>query len=165
MKYLAVALLLASSAHAEAAAPCTGFTWPVAREVAAAEAAPAEPIASGTTLSSWPQGAVRLALTPGGEVTFPLPPERAPKPNTAAGFIVLPAPAAPGAYQVSLGGKAWIDVIQNGKTLPSGAHTSDAACPVLHKSVRFDLIAAPVTLQISGGDATSIVITIMPAAD
>lgn len=56
-------------------------------------------------------------------------------------------------------------MIQNGKTVPSGAHTSDAACPVLHKSVRFDLIAAPVTLQISGGDATSIVITIMPAAD
>ena len=71
MKYLAVALLLASSAHAEAAAPCTGFTWPMAREVAAAEAAPAEPIAAGTTLSSWPQGAVRLALTSGGEVTFP----------------------------------------------------------------------------------------------
>lgn len=165
MKYLAIAVLLAATAQAETAPPCTGFKWPMAREVAAAAAAGDNLTPSGTKTQAWPDGAVRLALAPGSEAAFPVPPQRAPKPDTTAGYLVLHAPASPGVYQVSLSGKAWIDVVQDGKTLPSGAHTSDSACPVLHKSVRFEISAAPVILQISGSDATSIVLTIMPAAD
>ncbi|MFT3810586.1 MAG: hypothetical protein QM698_11765 [Micropepsaceae bacterium] len=164
MKYLAAALLLIGAAHAETTAPCTGFQWPMAREIAAAESAPADATASGATLEAWPDGAIRLSLST-AEVVFPVRPERDPKPGTGSGTITLPAPSAPGTWQVSLSGKAWVDVVQDGKALKSGAHTSDKTCGVLHKSVRFDLVAAPVTLQISGADATSIVITIMPASD
>ncbi len=164
MKIFAAALLLIGTAQAETVAPCTGFQWPMAREVAAMEAAPGSDTASGTTLGAWPEGAIRVALVPGAEASFPVPPERAPKPETASGTITLPAATA-GKYQVSLSTKAWIDVVQDGKALKSGDHTSDATCTTVRKSVRFDLIAAPVTLQISGADATSIVITIMPASD
>ncbi len=116
-------------------------------------------------MALWPDGAIRLGLAVGAEAAFPVPPERAPKAETASGFVTLPAPAAAGAYHVSLSAKAWIDVVQDGKFVKSGAHTSDATCAQARKSVRFDLAAAPVTLQISASDATSIVITIMPAAD
>lgn len=168
MKHFLVALLLAASAAASAAetpAPCTGFAWPMTAEIAAAGAAPGAAAPPGTTLGAWPEGAITLALAPGGEKAFPLAPERAPKDGAASGYIALPAPPAPGVYQVSLGGKAWIDAVQDGKALKSGAHASDASCTLIRKSVRFDLVAAPVTLQISGSDATSIVVTIMPASD
>lgn len=166
MKTLLLAILLSGAALAESpAAPCAGFKWPMAREVAAVEAAPGSETASGTVMTAWPEGALRLALTAGGDAAFPIPPERAPKAETASGYVTLPAPEKPGTYQVSLGTKAWIDVVQDGKSVKSGDHSSDANCPAIRKSVRFDLVAAPVTLQISGSDATSIVLTIMPAAD
>jgi hypothetical protein len=129
------------------------------------EYAPGSAMESGRKMLMWPEGAQRLELVAGGEGAFPLPPGKAPAPQTASGFISFAAPEAPGTYQVSLSGKAWIDVIQDGKIVPSTAHTMDPSCPSIHKSVRFDLAAAPVTLQISGADATSVVFTIMPAAD
>ena len=165
MKYLAFAFLLAAAAHAESPAPCTGFTWPMARELAMMDSAPGAAMPSGTKMQTWPEGAERLELTPGGEAAFLIPPGKAPKALTTSGFFSMPAPAAAGTYQISLSDGGWIDVIQDGRLVESGAHTSDHDCPAIRKSVRFDLAAAPVTLQISGSDATSIVITILPAAD
>lgn len=162
---LAAALLLLGAAHAQAPAPCTGFDWPLTMELAMMENAPGSSTRSGTVFQIWPEGAERLELIAGGETGFPVPPEKAPAPRTASGYMTIPAPEKPGVYQVSLSAKAWIDVIQNGKAVPSVAHTSDASCTTIRKSVRFDLVAAPVTLQISGSDATSIVFTILPAAD
>ncbi len=166
MKPLLLALLLTGAAWAESpAAPCEGFAWPMAREKAAFEAAAPGAIPSGTTLGAWPEAAETLALAPHGEADFPLAPGRAPKHGANGGYIVLPAPAAPGAYQVTLSGKAWIDVVQNGAHVTAGDHSSDHACPLMRKSVRFDLVAAPVTLQISGSDATTLTFTILPVAD
>jgi hypothetical protein len=165
MKSLLFALALFGTAHAEThAEPCSVFEWPMGRELAAFKDAPAGEKSSGTELGTWPEGAIRLSLST-GEVVFPVKPERDPKPGTASGTITLPAPRTAGTYQVTLGGKAWIDVIQNGRALKSGAHTMDATCTIMRKSVRFDLVAAPVTLQISSSDATSIVLTIMSASD
>lgn len=165
MKYLAFAVLLAAVAQAESAAPCSGFAWPMARELAMVEAAPGASIPSGTSMQMWPEGAQRLELRPGGEAAFPVPPGKAPRAQTASGHVSMPAPPSARTYQISLSAKAWIDVVQDGRLVESGAHTSDANCPAIRKSVRFDLAAAPVTLQISGSDATSIVITLLPAAD
>lgn len=162
----AAALLLVTAASAESpAAPCTGFDWPLTIEQEMMENAPGSATRSGTVFQMWPEGAQRLELIPGGEAAFPVPPEKPPGPLTASGYMSFTAPETPGVFQVSLSGKAWIDIIQNGKPVASLAHTMDASCPSIRKSVRFDLVAAPVTLQISGSDATSIVFTIMPAAD
>lgn len=156
----------AAAAEAPAKPPCENFDWPMAREVAAFAAAPAEATASGTTLAAWPDGVTRLALAPFETVTFPVTPERAPKaPNGAkGGWVALPAPAAGGTYQVTIDGKLWVDVIQDGKTIASGAHSSDASCPAFHKSVRFELGLAPVTLQFSGAGDASVTFTILPAS-
>lgn len=165
MKRLILAALVALAPASAAAAPCEGFAWPMAREKAAFEAASAEVNPAGTTLGAWPAAAETLSLGPGGETDFPMAPERAPKEGTQSGFIVLPAPPAAGLYQVTLNAKAWIDVVQDGKAVKSGEHSSDRDCPIMRKSVRFDLAAAPVTLQFSGADATSVTFTILPAAE
>lgn len=165
MRALLLALLLSGAASAESPAQsCTDFAWPMTREMAAFGTPPAGLTASGAALNEWPVRAVTLSLRPGGETAFPLPPERAPKDGTQAGAVTLPAPAA-GLYQVTLSGKAWIDIVQNGAPVKSGAHTSDPDCPLMRKSVRFDLVAAPVTLQISGSDATTVTFTILPATE
>lgn len=157
----------AAAAEPPANPPCESFAWPMAREAAAFAAAPAATAASGTALGGWPDGVTRLALGPFEATTFPLTPERAPKEAAGAkgGWIVLPAPAAAGTYQVTIDGKLWVDVIQDGKTIASGAHSSDASCAAFHKSVRFALTAAPVTLQFSGAGAETVLFTILPAQD
>ena len=156
----------AAAADAPAKPPCENFDWPMAREVAAFAAAPAEATPSGTTVTAWPEGVTRLALAPFETVAFPVTPERAPKePNGAkGGWIVLPAPTAGGIYQVTIDGRLWVDVIQDGKTIASGAHSSDASCPAFHKSVRFELGLAPVTLQFSGAGNENVTFTILPAS-
>jgi hypothetical protein len=165
MKYLSAVLLLVATAQAENVAPCMAFDWPMTRELEMMEYAPGSAMESGRKMLIWPEGAQRLELVPGGEASLPVPPGKAPGPQTASGYMSFAAPEVAGTYQVSLSGKAWIDVVQDGKIVPSKAHTMDPSCPSIHKSVRFDLAVAPVTLQISGADATSIVFTIMPAAD
>ena len=169
MKHLLLAALLSAlatpafAADAPAKPPCDNFAWETKREQAAFAAAPAEATPSGTTATALPAGAVRLALGPFIDAAFPTPPERAPKdPATAkGGWIALPALTA-GAYQITIDGKLWVDVVQGGKTAVSTAHSSDPTCTAFHKSVRFTLSGEPVTLQFSGADATSAVFTILP---
>ena len=106
-------------------------------------------------------------MTPFETVTFPLTPERGPREAAGAigGWVALPAPAAAGPYQVTIDGRLWVDVIQDGKMIASGAYSSDTSCPAFHKSVRFELDIAPVTLQFSGAGADTVTFTILPAQD
>ncbi|BCW90701.1 hypothetical protein sos41_38760 [Alphaproteobacteria bacterium SO-S41] len=156
----------AAAAEPPAKPPCENFDWPMAREVAAFAAAPAEAAASGTGLKAWPDGVTRLALGPFETAALPVMPDRAPKETDGAkgAWITLPAPAAGGTYQVTIDSKLWVDVIQDGRTVASGAHSSDASCPAFHKSVRFELGIAPVTLQFSGAGDESVTFTILPAS-
>lgn len=164
-RILLAALLALAPANAAETGACDGFAWPMAREKAAFEAATRATNPSGTTLADWPATAQKLSLHPDGDADFPLAPERAPDADSLGGYLILPAPPAPGDYQVTLDAKAWIDVVQDGAYVASGAHTSDRACALMRKSVRFTLTDAPVTLQLSGADATTVTFTIMPAAD
>ena len=72
------------------------------------------------------------------------------------------APERPGAYQVTLSGEGWIDLVQNSAALDSTDHSGAKNCPGLRKSVRFKVGAAPVTLQISGSPTNSIKIATRP---
>lgn len=152
----------AQAADAPSKPPCENFPWPMTREVAAFAAAPQD-TASGATLTAWPSGVIRLALKPYADAALPLPAGKPPAdPSKAsAGWVVLPAATA-GTYEVTVAGKDWVDVIQDGKALPSVAHASDPSCTAFHKSVRFTLTAAPVTLQVSGEAADSVTFTIFP---
>jgi hypothetical protein len=143
-------------------ATCTGFSWPMERE-AKLFSDSAESVTSGSTLPSVPISALRLSLVPQASAAYPLAPDRAPKTTDAkGGWFVLPAPAAPGTYQVTLGTKGWIDAVQSGKKLANAGFSSDGTCKTMHKSVRFEVAAEPITIQVSDVVESDVTLTILP---
>jgi hypothetical protein len=159
---LLAAALIASLGPAFADDGCEKFAWSLARE-RAAFAAPDKTIAAGETLTALPMGALVIRLQPAAQATFEMPPER--KPRTEqwhGGMVRLPALEKPGIYQITLSDDAWIDVIQNGRYARSVGSTGRSDCPGVRKSVRLDLDASPVVLQVSGVAPDTIAVTIGP---
>ena len=120
-------------------------------------------VAAGETLAALPAGALVIRLQPGAKASFEMSPER--KPRTEpwhGGMVRLPALPKPGIYQITLSDDAWIDVIQNGRYARAVGSTGRGDCPGVRKSVRLDLDANPVVLQVSGVAADAIGITIAP---
>jgi hypothetical protein len=76
--------------------------------------------------------------------------------------VRLPALTKPGIYQITLSDDAWIDVIQNGRYSRSVGSTGRGDCTGVRKSVRLDLDASPIVLQVSGVASDTIAITIGP---
>ena len=110
--------------------------------------------------------AFALALVPVVDVAYTLPPAKKKKDAGAAAFggmLAFAAPEKPGIYQVTLSGEGWIDLVQNGAALDSADHSGAKNCPGLRKSVRFEVGATPVVLQISGAPAQTIKIAVRRA--
>jgi hypothetical protein len=155
-----IALLAAAPALAQEPAGCTSFKWPLDHERALL-ASPAQ-VASGGAVSQ-PQTAVSVALVPFTEAKLPQAPSRAPKyPDSYAGFVQASAPASAGTYRITLSHGAWIDVIQDGRTLKSVAFTGAKGCDGIAKSVKFDLAAAPFVIELSGTAAHSVGLVVTP---
>ena len=55
-----------------------------------------------------------------------------------------------GEIQFSLSDEAWIDVVQDGKTVKSAAFSGVKTCPGIRKSVRFKLAGGAAIVQFSG---------------
>jgi hypothetical protein len=143
-------------------AACTQFDWSLLREQAWFSAASLPRLDSGGTLAAAMPAAI-LVLKPQDAVAPPFAPSREPKPGSYGGVLHLEAPLTPGAYQVTLSDRAWIDVSQDGKTpRPPTASTMRSGCPMLAKSVRFQLGTAPITLLVSGAPADTIRIAVAP---
>lgn len=160
---LIVLALLALPGPAAADDGCEKFAWSLARERAAFAAADKTTTAAGETLAALPAAALVIRLQAGAQAAFEMPPER--KPRTEpwhGGMVRLPALPKSGIYQISLSDDAWIDVIQNGRYARSVGSTGRSDCPGVRKSVRLDLDAAPVVLQVSGVAADTIAVTIGP---
>ena len=160
---LAVAALIALLAPAAAEDGCEKFAWSIARDRSAFAASDKTTAMSGETLTSLPTGALTIRLQPGAQASFEMPPER--KPRTEpwhGGMVRLPALAKPGIYQITLSDDAWIDVIQNGRYARSVGSTGRSDCPGVRKSVRLDLDASAVVLQVSGVAPDAIAMTIGP---
>ncbi len=157
---LASAAAPASQAFADAAA-CEQFNWPVKREQALFSGNPAI-TPSGTAVQS--PAALALQLKPHAEAGYTMPPAREPKQSPSYGGVITfqTLPKA-GAYQVTVSNDAWVDVIQDGKSVASTSHTGQRECPGIRKSVRFDLAPGPVTVQVSGSPATSVNVSLLPA--
>ena len=159
---LAVITLIASLGPAVAADDgCEKFAWSLARQREAFATPDKTTIAAGETLSALPTGALVIRLQPGAQAAFAMPPER--KPRTEqwhGGMVRLPAPPKAGIYQITLSDDAWIDVIQNGRYARSVGSTGRSDCPGVRKSVRLDLDASPVVLQLSGVAPDMIAVTI-----
>ncbi|MDE5455449.1 hypothetical protein GWE18_21935 [Bradyrhizobium sp. CSA112] len=156
------AALIVSVATASAAADgCEKFAWPLARDRAAFAAADKTTISAGETLAALPAGALVIRLQPGPQASFAMPPERKPRlEQWHGGLVRLPALPKPGIYQITLSDDAWIDVIQNGRYARSVGSTGRSDCPGVRKSVRLDLDASSVVLQVSSVAADTIAMTI-----
>ena len=134
---------------------CEAFKWPRDKERAAFDDAALEKAASGAARGPLKEQAFALALVPGKDVAFAIPPAKK-KDDGFGGLVAFAAPQKPGVYQVTLSGAAWIDLVQEGKALDASDHSGAKNCPGLRKSVRFMLGAAPVVLQISNAVADTI---------
>lgn len=140
---------------------CDKFKWPIEKERATL---------TGTDLPKLPSGgrapfplpfATLVTLTPFADAKLPVAPERAPKSNNSfAGSIEVAAPARRGTYKITLSSEGWIDVVQDGKRIQSIAATGVTGCNGVRKSVKFELAAAPFTVQFSGVGADSIGVAI-----
>jgi hypothetical protein len=140
---------------------CEKFAWSLSRERAAFAAADKATVTSGETLAVLPAGARVIRLQGSAQASFAMPPERKPRTEQWHGGVMrLPALAKPGIYQITLSDDAWIDVIQNGRYARSVGSTGRSDCPGVRKSVRLDLDASPVVLQVSGVAPDTIAITI-----
>ncbi len=157
----AIALaLVVGGANAQEKDACAQFKWSVARE-RAWFAAKVEPVASGATIAIG--RAYAVALRPTESVAFRLPPERAPKPGAFGATVGVANIEAPGQYQITLSDEAWLDVVQGDARGKSIGFSGQKDCPGLRKSVRFDLAAGPLTVQISNAPGEAVNLAIAPA--
>lgn len=162
---LAVLLGAAGIAPLRAASDdaCSGFAWPVEREIKLFRDSGIEPVMSGAMLRALPPTGVAIELQPQVTVDYAVEPGREAKSNDSfGGMLTIANVEQAGAYQVTASDEAWIDAIQNGKALPSTAHTGKEGCPDVRKSMRFELDAGPLTIQVSGAPSIQIKLAILP---
>jgi hypothetical protein len=161
--YLIIALLLIVATPAFAADPvgCDKFKWPMDKELAALTASSLPKLATGAEAPP-SAAAVAVTLRPIADAALPKPPERPQKPDSYAGFVRATAESA-GLYTVTVSDYAWIDVVQNDAYLKPKGFSGVTGCNGARKSVRFDLSAGPVTIQVSGVAKDAINVAFTPA--
>ena len=140
---------------------CDKFKWPLDQERATLNGTDLPKIASGSQVAfPVPFGAI-VALVKFSDAKLPTPPELAPKsPDSFAGFFAVRAPTHAGAYKITIADPAWIDVVQADKTVKSKDFSGALGCEGARKSVKFDLAAAPFTVELSSVKADSIKLAI-----
>src|SRR5712671_4205727 len=163
-----LALVLFGAAPAWAAeepSGCDKFKWPIERERAALTAPDRFRIASGADLNPAPPVAAVISLRPTAEANLPTKPERMPAANTFSGFAAFKNALPPGRYTINLSAAGWIDLVQDGQFLRSVTSSGVRGCEGIRKSVKFEIPPKPFTIQISGVEADSISVAIVPAAE
>jgi hypothetical protein len=164
-KPLLVALLLVGAAPAWAAdepSGCDKFKWPIERERAALTAPDRARLASGSEQAALPTSGITLALVAPDDARLPMPPERAPREGTFAGFTSFKTAPKAGLYTISLSAGGWVDVVQDGHFLKPKAFSGATDCEGIRKSVKYELSASPFALQISGSKENAISVAILP---
>ena len=164
---LLIALVLLGTTAAWAAeepSGCDKFKWSIDREKAALTAPDRIKLVSGGELTALPSTGVTLALRPPADANLPSPPERAPKEGTFAGFANIKA-AAPkaGLYTVSLSAGGWVDLVQDGHFLKPKGFSDATDCDGIRKTMKYEISAKPLLLQVSGTKEDSISIAILPS--
>src|ERR1700674_3945812 len=154
-----IALLLLAIAPAWAAeepSGCDKFKWNIDHERAALTAPDRARLASGAELAALPSTGMILALMAPGDAKLPTPPERAPKEGTFAGFTSVKGAPKAGIYTVSLSAGGWVDVVQDGHFLKPKAFSGATDCEGIRKTMKYEISASPVVLQVSGSKDNSI---------
>jgi hypothetical protein len=161
---LSIALLLIAVTPALAADPegCDKFKWPMEKEIALLTAPSLPKLAAGAETPAAPV-AITMTLSPIAEAVLPKPPERQQKPGSYAGFVRANVPSA-GLYVVTISEYGWIDALQKDSYLKSNSFGGVTGCAGVRKSVRYDLPAGPVILQVSGAAKDTINLAFTPAS-
>ena len=162
----AIALLLLSVAQVRAAeepSGCDKFKWNIDRERAALTASDRAKLTSGNELTALPASGVILSLVTPAAAKLPMPPERAPKDGTFAGFTGVKTAPKAGVYTISLSSGGWVDVVQDGHFLKPRAFSGATDCDGIRKTMKYELSASPFVLQVSGAREDSISIAILPS--
>jgi hypothetical protein len=155
------ACAMATPAFAQEPVGCDKFKWLLDKERATLNGTDLPKVVSGASLTfPIPFGTI-VALVPFADAKLPAPPERAPKsPGTFAGFFEAKAPPQAGSYKITLSAEGWIDVAQAGQAVKSIAFSGALGCEGIRKSVKFDLAAAPFTVELSSVKADSIKVVV-----
>ena len=155
------ACAVAAPAFAQEPVGCDKFKWPLDKERITLNGTDLPKVVSGAQVAFPIPFATIVSLLPFADAKLPAPPERSPKsPDTFAGFFEAKAPAQAGSYNITLSAEGWIDVEQSGHAVKSTAFSGALGCEGIRKSVKFDLAAAPFTVELSGVKADSIRIVI-----
>ena len=156
-----LAAAIVTPAVAQEPVGCDKFKWPLDKERATLNGTDLPKIASGASVTfPIPFGTI-IALLPFADAKLPAPPERAPKsPDTFAGYFEAKAPPQAGSYKITLSAEGWIDVAQAGQAVKSAGFSGALGCEGIRKSVKFDLAAAPFTVELSGVKADSIKVVV-----
>lgn len=98
-----------------------------------------------------------VALVPAETMILATPLGKPVAPGDRGGLLGFHIPLT-GTYRVALGGKAWIDVVQQGRSLPPAAHAHGEPCSGVVKQVDFMLAPGDYVLQLSDGAAPHIAV-------
>ena len=79
-----------------------------------------------------------------------------------AGHFMIPAPAKPGVYKLTISSEGRIDVLDRGTCLHPTAFTGATSCEGSRKSVKFDLPPRPLAIQLSGVRDSKISVIVSP---
>jgi len=140
---LCLSLLMMGAAAAQPACPAA-TSGSATTEVKAATASPElEP----ARLSL--DQAATVTLHPGNDVRFVIAPEKPGAAGSYGGMLSLDVRDA-GTYQVALSAGAWLDMVQDGSSVPSTGHEHGGQCPGLRKTVTFPLKPGRHVIQLSG---------------
>jgi hypothetical protein len=154
---LLIALTLLAAAPALAAeepSGCDKFKWNIDRERAALTAPDRVKLAS---------TGMTLALLAPAEAKLPSPPERAPKDGTFAGFASIKSAPKAGIYTVSLSAGGWVDLVQDGHFLKPKAFSGATDCDGIRKTMKYEIAASPLVLQVSGTKEDAVSVAILPS--
>jgi hypothetical protein len=161
---IALALLATTPAWAaEEPSGCDKFKWNIDQERAVLTAPERVKITSGTELTALPSTGITLALRPPADAKLPSPPERAPKEGTFAGFANIKAAPKPGLYTISLSAGGWVDLVQDGHFLKPKAFSGATDCDGIRKTMKYEISASPLVLEVSGTKEDSISIAVLPS--
>lgn len=69
-----------------------------------------------------------------------------------------------GTYRIALGGKAWVDLVQQGKAIASVAHTHGPKCSGIRKIVDFKLTPGNYAIQLSGSADEAVAVMVVKIA-
>ena len=153
----------APAGAAEEPSGCDKFKWSIEHERAALTAPDRIKLVSGGELATLPSSGITLGLQTPAEAKLPLPPERAPKDGTFAGFTSIKAAPKAGIYTISLSAGGWVDVVQDGHVLKPKAFSGATDCDGIRKTMKYEIGASPFLLQVSGTREDSISIAILPS--